>query len=386
MDLMQKIKSNKIVAPIIVAATILSGIAAFTDTIDVLIERYEHWTNRGKEDIQIIRRGTDGSTARVAEEAEVLSQFGTFASRLVTSGEPNNDPITISKSGLVVNVSATASEPPGGAGRPNYFVHSNQDLFEISPSDDYFDTLASGEIPTSEFDGWEFRLPVIDLKIVNNSNQSVYLTMAAFTIRKSLPDPNPYLTIGDSSNHFTIPIRNIGSGPAVDGVLDFTITDSSGTTRSHQVLLGKIDTYCGECDVEEIFSSVHGVDTGLFEQAYLDDLPTEEEQEIARGAFDTRSVPVEGTFTYRANNANNEVQEVQLSFLTRINLVARKMRVRAPGPASATYDLNLDTGKDNYTRSIDISQIIAPTESDRFQNQDFRRRIIQAPVRHETRL
>jgi hypothetical protein len=287
MDLMQKIMSNKLVAPLIAVAAILSGVAAFTGTIDVLMDRYDEWF---VEDEAQIRIGLDDSSGPVVEEEAVLEQFGIFASKLVTSNEPNNEAITISKNGLVVNISATASKP---VGTPNYFIRSRGKLYEISPSDRYFDTLANGRIPNAEFDGWDFRLPVIDLKIVNNSNESVYLVKAIFNIRTSLADPSPYLTIDGSSDYFRIPIDNIGSGPVTDGVLDFSITDSSGLVRSHQILVSKIDSYCAECDLEEIFSSVYGVDTELFKREYMDypNLPTEEEQRIARGAFNTLSLP-----------------------------------------------------------------------------------------------
>ena len=109
----------------------------------------------------------------------------------------------------------------------------------IEPRDPYLDLVRqSGELTPRRFwhTPWElsFEWPTLDVKLVNNTGQTVVFHEAVFCVRESRLDARPVPVIKGIAYGMYLPLYNVGWGPMIDCKIRFKL---SLTTRGRQPLL-----------------------------------------------------------------------------------------------------------------------------------------------------
>ncbi|MDV2996792.1 MAG: hypothetical protein N4J56_006497 [Chroococcidiopsis sp. SAG 2025] len=110
----------------------------------------------------------------------------------------------------------------------SYCSHIEEGHIIIQPDDPYLDAIRnSGENSFLELSPWscEFTFPVLDVKLVNNTSQTLFFHEAIFQIKKSRLDPRPVPVIATRHN-MMLSLKNIGWGPMENCVLRFTFVNS----------------------------------------------------------------------------------------------------------------------------------------------------------------
>ncbi|MBO0721511.1 MAG: hypothetical protein J2P41_11855, partial [Blastocatellia bacterium] len=106
-----------------------------------------------------------------------------------------------------------------------YSVESTDQQIKIRPQMPYLSILANGG--PIEDNGYfrspfEVSLPNLDIKIVNNSNKTIFLTRALFEVEDSTPDTSPVFIVHAGYNsHFTI--VNEGWGKVSNCLIKFNV-------------------------------------------------------------------------------------------------------------------------------------------------------------------
>lgn len=394
-----KIKGSKPFSIMMGITAILTALVAFTDTVEKVSNKFDIWFNpeAPKTEVGVTAisaepqtpivtvidphetidpetgiTSVDGSsTSGLIDTLNSLNPIDAFAaynSKHVTEITNFSDAIAINKNNLIMNLSVESFMKDSTLKPINkYHINKRKTLYEINPSYNYLEDLSKGRISSNRLSIYNFGLPLFDVKTVNNSDKSVFITKAVFKIKKSVSDITPYFknTGGDG---FRIPIQNIGYGPAVDAKLTLSIKDSTGVTKVHKIQLDSVKGYCKRCDVTDILKT-YNVNTDLF-KGNFDNFPTPTEEKLARGAFKSSTVTIDGVLKYKALNINKTYQNYSFKFSHHVLLKARMnvshSMMMAMGPTAPAYDLVFELDKENYTKTINVSQVLAPNGFDRF--------------------
>jgi len=392
-----KVKGSKPFKLMIGITAILTALITFTDAIENISNKLKTWSNNEEPQKEAIANSITNSTnnSRTTDSSEtheitvisakntpntatpptdevpVISPkkaFKEYNNMHITSITDFSDAISISKDKLILDLSVLSQTLDTTINPINdYHINKRKVLYEINPSYVYLKNLAQGKLASNNLSKYNLGLPVFDIKAVNNSDESVFITKAIFKIKKSIQDKTPYFK-KSSKDGFTIPITNIGHDPATNVKLKLSIKDSTGVTKSHEINIDTIKKYCSACDVSEILKD-YNVDVNLFKGDFSS-FPSAIELKKARGAFKNTYVPIEGVLTYQAKNINGQLQNYSFTFSHQVkldikmDLVASMMSMSSP---SNTYDLKLNLNDENYVRTINVSQVLSPKGFDRFQ-------------------
>ena len=274
-----------------------------------------------------------------------------------------------------------------------YSANRTEDKTLIFPSMGYLSTLCSGGPiqPIPDYFGWDF--PTLDVKVVNNSDKTLFLNEAVLTVERSQLDPTPVLIIRPDSyrsNALHFLIENEGWGIAKDVSASFHLTPINDKVSPtylppfpYSVSIGDI-AEAVNVDLTASFAKA-GVDLpglsslGMASRSYgnmivIDTLDQErilpknefeEERAPFLGPFEYGSAMVSGELSYKPEKPSNYQGRVVVKFETIVWLYDEYL-VLAPAPPSFEYGVRLDVDGRDYVRRVNISQEIKPGESDRF--------------------
>ncbi len=109
----------------------------------------------------------------------------------------------------------------------SYLADKDQQGIQVRPKVQYLDLLNSGGPVFPHFyhyTPFEIELPELDIKMVNNTNQTIFLTEADFLVERSELDPSPVLIIPREGYHMAMLLENFGWGKLLNPKLVFNLT------------------------------------------------------------------------------------------------------------------------------------------------------------------
>jgi len=359
--LWNQIKNNKIVAVLIIAGGIISGVASFSESLLSLWNTTEKFIPEKQETV-IIK--TDSI------KPGILSN-DYFEKNFQAESTGNSDVVNTSKEDILIDLSINNKDE-----NLKYVLKKTKGHFEINPHHSYLTLLQNGgPIKPIDVSRWQFgfQFPTLDFKVINNSDKTVYFTKAIISVAGSRPDLFPVILIGAGSQ-MQFSIRNIGWGKVYNCSLRFNIvtTDQNADFNSdlkYEVQAGDFDDLT-RIDLGRFFREL-GVDTEIVSQYEYEEMLYNNDSDTinnrilaARGPFRNDSAKIYGEIIYEGINASGNRKKETLRFENSVLL-------GPPGegmvmPPSYTYDLLLETNKSNYSKEIALSQVIKPGEPDRF--------------------
>jgi hypothetical protein len=295
----------------------------------------------------------------------------------------------------------------------SYQLNRLEQQLHIQPCMDYLLALAKGgpifgleyilNIPP--YFKWQF--PNLDLRIVNNSNKTIYITDVVFEVEKSVFDPYPILVIpGEEPNYFHFILQNEGWGEVQDAFVRFNLVSVgqpifTSETYQHEVQVG---TFLEQCNVnlsdalEERGVNIQflaGVNQGKPEYASIRTLmgrffgnfetfeenighPEYQRLMDALGSFanskSTRSrrysAVAYGEISFTGTTIEGHLKQDKVKFSTEIPLLILG-GYGAPSPPTYQYGVWLDVDRENYQafaqdKGSSVSQYLRAGDIDRF--------------------
>jgi hypothetical protein len=293
----------------------------------------------------------------------------------------------LSNTGLVLNLSVNNEFSADGVTEYfdssdtetlTYKISTGDNSIAINPSMEYLNRFQNGG-PISGLNFWwsffKWQFPKLDLKIINNTNKTVYFTNAIFKIDSSSLDTWPILVIKENQNNIMkFELINEGWGEIRNCMIKYNIAPLNQSISfdgpySHELYIGNFM----ESKIVDLSSALLGMGVDVPElikcnedwncirhSIYLE----ESRLKDALGPFNECDVLVFGEMIYSGVNNENDIQTKSLKFSTRVSLI--KSGPGAPIPPSYYYQIMLDIDKNNYEISLPISQAIKAGETDRF--------------------
>jgi hypothetical protein len=283
----------------------------------------------------------------------------------------------------------------------SYEADYDKDRLRISPKVPYLHLLkVGGPILPYKYHWTPFKmvLPEIDVKIVNNSPETVFFTEAVFLIYNSYLDPTPILLIPGESYNMDFQLVNVGWGELRDAQLRFNlIPDTPDIEQMNgnqfiatefskafkNTLSIKEDRGNIDVDLRPIFElmgvDVKTVDHGpikvesngttstytfVDEKGLVSKLSRDQYRErlqAAYGPFVRGRAILAGEISYAGPPHTG--QEQVLKVIAKINLSSPYPE--APVPPTFQYSVKFDVDGKNYKKSIPLSQALKPKEFDR---------------------
>ena len=150
-----------------------------------------------------------------------------------------------------------------GDRQPNYrsFDKENGNLKIIQPDNEYLDSIQNGgEVSylkwvnkgsLNDYFSWEYlNYPALDIKLVNNTSQTVFFHKLIFNIKKSRVDTRPIPIIANNKSDMCIPLVNVGWGAMEKCILRFNIIPDNNSYDNFELPdydfeldLGNIEPY-----------------------------------------------------------------------------------------------------------------------------------------------
>ncbi|MEA5552055.1 CHAT domain-containing protein [Anabaena cylindrica UHCC 0172] len=310
--------------------------------------------------------------------------------------------------------------------RPNEETNLNyqtnkieEDVLSITPQMKYLTKLANGD-PISEikvatgdppFFSWQF--PNLDIRLVNNSNKTIYITDILLEVEKSVIDPSPVVVIPENGpNLLRFELINEGWGKVKDASVKFNLVPLGekilwNGNYKHKVNIGNFtDSYIVDIsntfqelglDFETIGYKV-GVYNRIANKDYYEESPlandckwnylfrfrsnpdklNQECENIIEslGIFkDSKSDSLiygiaYGEILFSGKTLEGKENRQTIKFSTKVPILDAG-QYGDPGPPTYQYDAKLDVDRENYqviiqSNGSSVSQYIKPNETDRF--------------------
>ena len=281
----------------------------------------------------------------------------------------------------------------------NYVVENLDNVIHIKRNLGYLTKFEEGG-PIKElffhympFD-WDF--PNLDLKIVNNGDQTIFLSEAVFQIKESIIDPYPLLVIkadrqGRNSMHFMI--INEGWGKVEALKINFNINKSDEenlTINSPFENEIKIEDFLEDVNVNVTdalkksgvdLTPLINLDKGLkntrsennkiifeYEDGRTTSMEDEKYNDLSKqclGKFQDNKAIIIGELNFTGITISGERKSHTVKFQTTVYIFdANRYGLIAP-PSFQYITKFLDEAKD-YERRVPISHVLKPKEADRF--------------------
>lgn len=282
--------------------------------------------------------------------------------------------------------------------RLHYTVERTRDKLTISRSMGYLAKLkAGGPIQPLDYNWvpFEWDFPTLDFKVVNNSNETVFLTDVVFDIAESRLDPYPILIIEPDSyrgNALHFLLINEGWGGVKDLVARFHLTPLGHADTDprfskeypHEITVGDFDE-AFNVDITTAFQDA-GVDfNGLQSLGHwrmregnvvtLSDRSGKEikmsirEYEGKRtsclGPFSEGGAVVSGELEFRGTTIEGALESSVVKFSTVVWLFDEHL-VGAPAPPTYEYTTKFRVDGTNYQQHVSVSHVLKPGDADRF--------------------
>lgn len=251
-------------------------------------------------------------------------------------------------------------------------VRSPDGKLWIWPRDPYLDLVRSGgplEVQKYGVSMWahnEFSWPTLDVKIVNNSSQTVFFHEARFNVRDSRTDLRPIPVIHWLAGGPYLTLENLGWGPMEDCLLRFHLErpdDPSPLTADRS---WPLDGDGQPADNEPLRDALAeaGVDLqalGIDEYGvFRCRAPTEE----VLGPFKSRWAAVVGDLEYTQTEPDESRTRQRHAF--RGLIIFGPIPGGARAPATAEYKIRLRPDGTDYQVATQISHALGAGETDRF--------------------
>lgn len=269
----------------------------------------------------------------------------------------------------------------------------------IQPVLRYWDEILSGLKPmfpiSYTYEPFASELPNLDIKVLNNSDQTLYLTAIELGVACSKPNPSPllYLKKPDlSSNKRHLALHNEGWGTLENSRIQINVTpvetsDFSSYGASED--LGTIEGY-RNIDLTGMLQTLTGIDFDLFDKALAREYQRHRTHNRHRlfgadwdedswnnpkryaglfrqylGQYSKGIAYINGVLDFDADTIEAQKCHYSIKFSAPIFLYDYSL-AGAPFPPSYQYDISLQVSGENYTVRKAISQELKPGEIDRF--------------------
>jgi hypothetical protein len=220
----------------------------------------------------------------------------------------------------------------------------------IEPIDQYLDTVRCGSELT-ELSFWyspwrlKFALPTLDVKMVNNTNQTVFFHRVVFEVKESKSDPRPIPVFWAQTYDGKLAFSNMGWGEMLSPKLTFGLAESRDREvdkRFEMPFDGEASPGYLPYDLEDF------VDGPELEYEYPEGV-----------AF------VVGDLDYDYRDNDGAIVHVSHPVRVAVRLGARRMGL--PRPPSYYYTVKLRASGSDYSVELPISHSLTAGEADRFQ-------------------
>ena len=238
-----------------------------------------------------------------------------------------------------------------------YTAESNPRAITIEPKLPYLDDVRDGHPVWSISYMWQpFRwLPLtLDLKFLNTSDETVYLTDLELNVKKSHPNTEPVLFVKSGESFPSLSISNDGWGRLCSPRLKLAFADGVGQPSFPGQLPFEV-SLADFSDFHELDLSDQFTELGVDVEAVMNRHPNPE-----LGPFPSRRAFVYGQLDFADENGQS-----------RIFKFGTDMRIEGPllgmfGPPSFEYQTRLQVEGEDYRQSVGISHVIKSNEYDRF--------------------
>lgn len=267
----------------------------------------------------------------------------------------------------------------------NYSAKTDLDSLTVAPTLGYLSLFDNGG-PISSVSytwcpfSWEF--PKLDVKVVNNSTETIFITEAQFVIYRSEPDLRPLLLIQSDiyrRNEHYFRIVNEGWGDVQSCAISYNVLPSQ---THYEVQTGPFaENY--NVDVSDGLLAA-GVNLarlrdlrGASQDAGDDAVLTSSGERMshtdytkswyaALGPFSANIARVQGLLTYSWKDANGVANKKSVTFETEV-VVQNQGGVGAPTPPTAEYQALFRIQGSRYTISVPgVAHTLKAGETDRF--------------------
>lgn len=266
-----------------------------------------------------------------------------------------------------------------------YRAEIRDGALHIGPSLDYLDLLdAGGPIGPLKYHWSPFNahLPVLDIKVVNNTRETVLFGDATLEVESSRTDLRPLLVLNGTGAWMGLPLINLGFGPASscilrfdvgtheaqenwDDPMPFQIDATHDLDRARWIDLGGVFERLG-VDVAEIRALRQAEELGqnfpVVGRPQIDQEDRVRRAQAAIGPFDRGVARVWGTIGYTGSESPAIVRTIRFS--TELSLLWKWPE--APLKPSMEYEVELATDRQNYTVQLSIAHELKPGETDRW--------------------
>lgn len=292
----------------------------------------------------------------------------------------------------------------------HYRSRDDAGVLAIEPDDPYLDTISTGGIIWPVYYcwapwEWRFAFPALDIKLVNNTDQTVYFHEAILRVKNSRMDSTPVPVICGTGYDMTTTLENVGWGPMEKSVLRFSLIGWSDGEELHEpnnypyeIQLGDIMDEPKNVPLDEFFADT-GADLRLLKALYSSKcrdkdwvyFPLESElgtffnRASQQGEENLRRLPITeydglvakafgpfpdgvgrliGRLDYGQADQNGERSRHSVGISARVEI--GRPGLGLPGPPSYSYNVRLEVDGSDYQRRVPISQWLAPKTTDRF--------------------
>ena len=271
-----------------------------------------------------------------------------------------------------------------------YTENRTADEVTICPSMHYWDNVLQGKNPMTQISyiwepfAWEF--PNLDIKVLNNTNNTLYLTDIVVDVASSELDPSPILYIKHptfSSNKRHLALYNDGWGPLKNVSIHINASPNKNTNFDYfgaSENLGMIEQYLN-IDLTQMLHTLTGIDFRGFDQAvqrshswdsddFYGDVMLNPEDNPGLfskylGAYANGFAHVNGILKFDADTIDEQNKHYAIKFSAVVDLYDYSY-CGVPAPPSYQYDIELRVCGESYTVRKPISQVLKPGEIDRF--------------------
>ena len=254
----------------------------------------------------------------------------------------------------------------------------------IKPSMRYWDDILQNKKPMIpicyvwEPFVWDF--PNMDIKVLNSTNKTLFLSGIVFDVAHSIPDPSPILYIEKpafASNSRHLDLHNDGWGILKNVIIRINCSPSTNTnfdTFGASKALGVIEESLN-IDLGDMLHTLTGINFDAFDKAlsqlehshdyYIDPSVTSHLFKSYLGDYFSGVAHVNGILDFDSDTVNEKNRHYSIYFSAAVDLYNYAYE-GVPAPPSYQYDITLRVSDESYTVHKPISQVLKPGEADRF--------------------
>ncbi len=255
-----------------------------------------------------------------------------------------------------------------------YRLEVEDNVIKIQPFNSYLSHLKNGNPIKPIYVPQVNQPPSLDLKIVNNSKETVFFTHAVFEISSSVFDPFPIITFDDPISaldyHYggTLSLINRGWGKVINCTIFFDIVSTSEEPNyekkfEYELNIGGFDHFKDSVNLHP-FLKAEGVQVELIKDYYFGEYSTPEMEKAILGPFNDGKLLMYGKIVYQGLKSDRTYSSDTINFENLI-LLESPLLGYAIQPVYF-YDVEFEIEKDKYRRVLPISHVLRSGESSWF--------------------